>query len=487
MGGVGEPSPIHWWLKVEIDRGEQIALRRRRPWQRAHWACDGSLLCVGPEGARLGELWIPEEGGNGLSSSAARRPGEETDARATQFLAPPIVPHFSKDVIPRVKSSGRKVLAVAVAPSGRFAAAVLDNLRVLLWDKISGETRLLTPPIGGGSVGARVGGMGSERGLRVSIAVHGDGSSVAIRAVSEGSRLPAPVWILLSEPWDACGAPEDGTGAWVMLPVDFTDSEARQGCAEDNGEVEAGELLESHAYAGTMGGVYGEGLPAVYGWHVTQVAVAVRVGGVRGGASYILRVSNARVGTRGAALPDGAALDSSSHRWVSQARVVQDVSVVAARTLEDEVRHTWGDGAGARHSPNRAAAGGSGSGRIFRKGEEAPSSRAEPVFARWDAAGSRLAVVVNVEGEGARIHFFAIARGGAGRSEVGAGGREGLHLERTVRLGETHSALSGQCTVISDAGWLTSGLLLALVTTEGSLLFVTAHGASPATASPLSI
>ncbi|KAJ1471097.1 hypothetical protein T484DRAFT_3545396 [Baffinella frigidus] len=36
---------------------------------------------------------------------------------------------------------------------------------------------------------------------------------------------------------------------------------------------------------------------------------------------------------------------------------------------------------------------------------------------------------------------------------------------------------AGRRTVVSDAGWLPSGLLLALVTTHGSLLLLTAHGA----------
>ncbi|KAJ1471098.1 hypothetical protein T484DRAFT_1916763, partial [Baffinella frigidus] len=196
---MAEGGEQNGWLQIEVERGEQIALRRRQPWQRVHWACDGSLLFEGPDSARLGDLSIPDEGTNGERGGGRRR-GEEADERAVQFMAPREAPRFGKDVIPGIKSSGRRVVAVAVAPSGRFAAAVLDNLRVLLWDKVTGETRLLTPPIGGGTVGTRTAG-GGERQLGVSVSVNSDGSSLAIRAVSEGVRSRAPVWILLGEPF----------------------------------------------------------------------------------------------------------------------------------------------------------------------------------------------------------------------------------------------------------------------------------------------
>ena len=132
---MSEGGEQNGWLQIEVERGEQIALRRKQPWQRVHWACDGTMLFEGPDSARLGELSIPDEGKDGEKAGGRRR-GEEEDERAVQFMAPRAAPRFEKDVIPGSKSSGRRVVAVAVAPSGRFAAAVLDNLRVLLWDKV---------------------------------------------------------------------------------------------------------------------------------------------------------------------------------------------------------------------------------------------------------------------------------------------------------------------------------------------------------------
>jgi len=128
---MSEGGEQHGWLQIEVERGEQIALRRRQPWQRVHWACDGSMLFEGPDSARLGELSLPDEGKDGEKAGGGRRDergtpvGEEDDRRALQFMAPRAAPRFGKDVIPGSKSSGRRVVAVAVAPSGRSSSSLL--------------------------------------------------------------------------------------------------------------------------------------------------------------------------------------------------------------------------------------------------------------------------------------------------------------------------------------------------------------------------
>ena len=222
------------WAGVEV--GDAIWLGRRRRWGQVQWSKGGNLLFANATG-RVGELSCSEGSPGGRGANVGKDKTEEqwmfAGERGSRIK-------FVKDVMPGVgvRRLGRKLkksIAIGFSRDGNFVCAVLENLRLVLWERETGERFLLTPPLAGGRDGPL---------LDIRVSVSNDGRSVALHACPHGSdrlrrRSSPPVWIfvrdekqrdsthvkeeqqddenLMHEP--SC-KPGRLLGSWVMLSTD---------------------------------------------------------------------------------------------------------------------------------------------------------------------------------------------------------------------------------------------------------------------------
>ena len=78
----------------------------------------------------------------------------------------------AKELRGPVSSGERTCLELVFSANGRFVVTVLDNLRLVLCDNVDGTSRVLSPPMSGGTQLAA--------DVDVSVAVANDGRSLAI-------------------------------------------------------------------------------------------------------------------------------------------------------------------------------------------------------------------------------------------------------------------------------------------------------------------
>ena len=214
--------------------------------RRAHWAADGTLLLVGSGNKTAMQLKVNTvSGANGSFSErevGARAFPVESASDVDEARAQPqrslLALNHSEKWRGAFSGVGHpRCIALVASPDGRFAASVLDSLRVVLWDNASGASWLLSPPMSGG--------MQLVSGdADVSVSVASDGCSIALRVVflraDKGTVRRAfastPLWLFLAT------SPPDGTGgaaavrhaslegSWIMVGVPGSKEEAC-GCA----------------------------------------------------------------------------------------------------------------------------------------------------------------------------------------------------------------------------------------------------------------
>jgi hypothetical protein len=210
--------------------------------RRAHWAVDGTLLLVGSGNKTAMQLNVNTvSGANGSFSErevGARAFPVESASDVDEARAQPQRSLFAltHSETWRCALSGgghSRCMALVASPDGRFAASVLDSLRVVLWDNASGASWLLSPPMSGGTQLV-------SSDVDVSVSVASDGCSIALRVVflraDKGTVRRAfastPLWLFLAT------SPPDGTGgaaavrqaflegSWIMVGVPGSKEEA---------------------------------------------------------------------------------------------------------------------------------------------------------------------------------------------------------------------------------------------------------------------
>ena len=226
----------------------------------SHWGCDGTLVVVGAgnKTAQLNVLNGSERPGVAaaqMSSSVGGPRSSEGESSVVSCLPQEFLRVNSAEVGGAWRVSGeRGCLALATSPNGRFTVTVLETLRLLLEDTVSGASRVLTPPMSGSTQRAT--------DVDVLVAVDNGGKSVVLRVVflgddnSHGRVLKefddAPLWLFVSSTdlISASSSEPPESGSWVVLPMEVLRAASTLPRTLSDASMAPARLHEALAFAG---------------------------------------------------------------------------------------------------------------------------------------------------------------------------------------------------------------------------------------------
>ena len=226
----------------------------------SHWGCDGTLVVVGAgnKTAQLNLLTGSERPGVAaaqMSTSDGGPQSSEEESSVVSCLPQEFLRVSSAEVGGAWRVSGeRRCLALATSPNGRFTVTVLETLRLLLEDTVSGASRVLTPPMSGSTQRAT--------DVDVLVAVDNGGKSVVLRVVflgddnSHGRVLKAfddaPLWLFVSSTdlISASSSESPESGSWAVLPMEVLRAAGTLTRTLSDASMASARLHEAFAFSG---------------------------------------------------------------------------------------------------------------------------------------------------------------------------------------------------------------------------------------------